>query len=111
MLLVPVAIDLAAGRDDNKRYAVGAVCRRGPGPWVEEEFKVKGLRWLRAAAESDQSEAAGWREMPPPVGTRKKLTLTPARFRAQIEGIDAERRFPGHNYACGRRLWRHLRAE
>ena len=54
----------------------------GPG----SKRKVKGLRWLRAAAESDQSEAAGWREMPPPVGTRKKLTLTPARFRAQIDG-------------------------
>ena len=70
-----------------------------------------GLRWLKAAAESGRSEAAGWLEVPAPVGTRKKLTLTPARFRAQIDGCDADPRFPGHNYACGRRLWRHLRAE
>ena len=69
----------------------------GPG----SKRKVNGLRWLRAAAESDQSEAAGWREMPPPVDTRELLTLTPACFRAQIEGIDAERRFPGQYYACG----------
>ena len=79
----------------------------GPG----SEWKPSPRRWLKAAAESGRSEAAGWPEVIFPVGTRKKLTLTPARFRAQIEGIDAERRFPGHNYACGRRLWRHLRAE
>ena len=29
-----------------------------------------------------------------PVGTRKKLTLTPARFRAQIDGCDADPRCP-----------------
>ena len=75
------------------------------------ERKVAGLRRLRAAPESGQSEAAGWPEVPPPVGTRKKLTLTSGRFRAQIDGIDAGRRFPGQYYACGRRSWRHLRAE
>jgi len=69
----------------------------GPG----SKRKVKGLRWLRAAAESGQSEAASWPEVPPPVDTRELLTLTPACFRAQIEGIDAERRFPGQYYACG----------
>ena len=51
-----------------------------------------GLRWLRAAAESGQS---GWPEVPPPVGTRKKLTLTSGSFRAQIDGFDADPRYPG----------------
>ena len=63
----------------------------GPG----SEWKPAVRRWLRAAAESGQSEAEGWPEVPPPVDTRELLTLTPACFRAQIEGIDAERRFPG----------------
>ena len=69
----------------------------GPG----SKRKVKGLRWLRAAAESGQSEAASWPEVPPPVDTRELLTLTPACFRAQIDGIDAGRRYPGQYYACG----------
>ena len=46
----------------------------GPG----SKRKVKGLRWLRAAAESGQSEAASWPEVPPPVDTRELLTLIPA---------------------------------
>ena len=79
----------------------------GPG----SEWKPVVRRWLRAAAESGQSEAAGWPEVPPPVDTRELLTLTPACFRAQIDGIDAERRFPGHYYACGRCTQCHLRAD
>ena len=51
----------------------------GPG----SEWKPAARRWLKAAAESGRSEAAGWLEVILPVGTRKKLTLTPARFRAQ----------------------------
>ena len=76
----------------------------GPG----SEWKPAVRRWLRAAAESGRSEAEGWLEVIFPVGTRKKLTLTPARFRAQI---DAGRRYPGQYYACGRRSWRLLSAE
>ena len=59
------------------------------------ERNLAGLPWLRAAAESGRSEAAGWPEVPPPVGTRKKLTLTSGRFRAQIDGFDADPRYPG----------------
>ena len=75
------------------------------------ERKVAGLRWLRAAAEIGRSEAAGWPEVPPPVGTRKKLTLTSGRFRAQIVGFNADPRCPDDYNARGRRSWRLLRAE
>ena len=39
----------------------------GPG----SEWKPAVRRWLRAAAESGQSEAAGWPEVTPQVGSRK----------------------------------------
>ena len=99
MLLVSVAIDVAA-----------VETRISAASWVQHVDEVlgpgskrnpAGLRWLRAAAESGQSEAAGWPEVPPPVDTRELLTLTPACFRAQIDGIDAGRRYLGQYYACG----------
>ena len=80
----------------------------GPG----SEWKPAVRRWLRAAAESGQSEAAGWPEVPPPVDTRELLTLTPACVRAQIDGIGADPRSTGDYNARGcRRSRRLLRAE
>ena len=43
VLRVPVAIDMAASGDENRRCAVGAACRRGPRPWVRVEASSTSL--------------------------------------------------------------------
>ena len=91
MLLVPVAIGMAT-REDGMMALRGGCSMSNKARGTGAEWNPAGLRWLRAAAESGQS---GWPEVPPPVGTRKKLTLTSGRFRAQIDGFDADPRYPG----------------
>ena len=84
-------------------------------PWaLGQSGSQRYVGWLRAApaaAESGQSEATGWPEVPPPVDTRELLTLTPACFRAQIDGIGADPRSTSDYHARGRRSRRLLRAE